>query len=129
MYFDGLAGRRCFCPTPSRQRHRGTPRFWLRRDTYPDTRRLTIPAGVAADMARRRPPLHSTFAAQYVRYRDGGRLTTSDQRREHAMGKLDGKKIAVLFTDGVEQVELDQPVEGFENEGAEVTYLTLETGE
>ena len=45
------------------------------------------------------------------------------------MGKLDGKKIAVLFTDGVEQVELDQPVEGLKNEGAEVTYLTLEPGE
>ena len=45
------------------------------------------------------------------------------------MGKLDGKKIAVLFTDGVEQVELDKPVEGLKNEGAEVTYLTLEPGE
>ena len=45
------------------------------------------------------------------------------------MGKLDGKKIAVLFTDGVEQVELDKPVEGIKNEGAEVTYLTLEPGE
>jgi deglycase len=45
------------------------------------------------------------------------------------MGKLDGKKVAVLFTDGVEQVELDKPVEGLKNEGAEVTYLTLEPGE
>jgi protease I len=45
------------------------------------------------------------------------------------MGKLDGKKIAVLFTDGVEQVELDKPVESIKNEGAEVTYLTLEPGE
>jgi len=45
------------------------------------------------------------------------------------MGKLDGKKIAVLFTDGVEQVELEKPVEGIKNEGAEVTYLTLEAGE
>ena len=45
------------------------------------------------------------------------------------MGKLDGKKIAVLFTDGVEQVELDKPVEGIKNEGGEVTYLTLEAGE
>jgi protease I len=45
------------------------------------------------------------------------------------MGKLDGKKIAVLFTDGVEQVELDKPVESVKNEGAEVTYLTLEAGE
>ncbi len=45
------------------------------------------------------------------------------------MGKLDGKKIAALFTDGVEQVELDKPVEGLKNEGAEVTYITLEAGE
>jgi protease I len=45
------------------------------------------------------------------------------------MGKLDGKKIAVLFTDGVEQVELEKPVDGIKNEGAEVTYLTLEAGE
>jgi protease I len=45
------------------------------------------------------------------------------------MGKLDGKKVAVLFTDGVEQVELDKPVEGLKDEGADVTYLTLEPGE
>ena len=45
------------------------------------------------------------------------------------MGKLDGKKVAVLFTDGVEQVELDKPVDALKDEGAEVTYLTLEPGE
>ena len=45
------------------------------------------------------------------------------------MGKLDGKKVAVLFTDGVEQVELEKPVEGLKGEGAEVQYLTLEPGE
>jgi protease I len=45
------------------------------------------------------------------------------------MGKLDGKKVAVLFTDGVEQAELDKPVQGLKEEGAEVTYLTLEPGE
>src|SRR5215211_7205788 len=45
------------------------------------------------------------------------------------MGKLDGKKIAVLFTDGVEQVELEKPVDALKDEGAEVTYLTLEPGE
>ncbi len=45
------------------------------------------------------------------------------------MGKLDGKKIAVLFTDGVEQAELEKPVEGLKGEGAEVDYLTLEPGE
>jgi protease I len=45
------------------------------------------------------------------------------------MGKLDGKKVAVLFTDGVEQVELDKPVEGLKEAGADVVYLTLEPGE
>src|SRR5215213_3940807 len=45
------------------------------------------------------------------------------------MGKLDGKKIAFLFTDGVEQVELDKPAEAVKEAGGEVEYLTLETGE
>jgi len=45
------------------------------------------------------------------------------------MGKLDGKKVAALFTDGVEQVELDKPVEAIKEEGGEVTYVSLETGE
>jgi protease I len=45
------------------------------------------------------------------------------------MGKLDGKKVAALFTDGVEQVELEKPVEGLEGEGADVEYVTLEAGE
>jgi protease I len=45
------------------------------------------------------------------------------------MGKLDGKKVAALFTDGVEQVELEKPVDGLKGEGADVEYVTLEAGE
>jgi protease I len=45
------------------------------------------------------------------------------------MGKLDGKKVAALFTDGVEQVELEKPTESLRGEGADVEYVTLETGE
>jgi protease I len=45
------------------------------------------------------------------------------------MGKLDGKKIAFLFTDGVEQVELEKPLEAVKNEGADVECLSLEEGE
>ncbi len=45
------------------------------------------------------------------------------------MGKLDGKKIAFLFTDGVEQVELTEPLEAVKNEGAEVDCISLEDGE
>ena len=45
------------------------------------------------------------------------------------MGKLDGKKIAFLFTDGVEQVELYKPAHAVREAGGEVEYLTLEPGE
>lgn len=45
------------------------------------------------------------------------------------MGKLDGKKIAFLATDGVEQVELTSPWEALKDEGAEVELISLEDGE
>ncbi len=44
-------------------------------------------------------------------------------------GKLEGKKIAFLFTDGVEQVELDKPAEAVKEAGADVEYVSLEEGE
>jgi protease I len=45
------------------------------------------------------------------------------------MGKLDGKKIAFLATDGVEQVELVEPRKAVEAEGADVELISLEKGE
>src|SRR4051812_13366856 len=45
------------------------------------------------------------------------------------MGKLDGKTIAFLFTNGVEQVELEKPIEAVENEGAECVKVSIEEGE
>ncbi|CAN5484420.1 type 1 glutamine amidotransferase domain-containing protein [soil metagenome] len=45
------------------------------------------------------------------------------------MGKLDGKRIAFLQTDGVEQVELVKPLEAIKEEGAEATLVSLEEGE
>ena len=36
------------------------------------------------------------------------------------MGKLDGKRIAFLATDGVEQVELTEPLKAVRDAGAEV---------
>src|ERR687885_2629282 len=45
------------------------------------------------------------------------------------MGKLNGKKIAFLATDGVEQVELIEPRKAVESEGAEVELISLEKGE
>jgi protease I len=45
------------------------------------------------------------------------------------MGKLDGKKIAFLATDGVEQVELTEPRKAVEEEGAETKLVSLEDGQ
>lgn len=44
-------------------------------------------------------------------------------------GKLHGKKIAVLATDGFEQVELTEPKKNLEKEGAKVTVLSIKSGE
>jgi protease I len=45
------------------------------------------------------------------------------------MGKLDGKKIAFLATDGVEEIELTEPRKAVENEGAETELISLKAGE
>jgi protease I len=45
------------------------------------------------------------------------------------MGKLDGKKIAFLAADGVEQVELVQPWDAVKNEGGQPELLSLEDGQ
>src|SRR3954466_9187198 len=43
--------------------------------------------------------------------------------------ELDGKKIAILAANGVEQVELEQPREAVESAGAETELLSIEDGE
>jgi protease I len=44
-------------------------------------------------------------------------------------GKLDGKRVAFLFTEGVEQVELEKPLEAVREAGADVDLVSLEQGE
>ena len=43
--------------------------------------------------------------------------------------ELQGKTIAFLFTDGVEQVELTKPLEAVKNAGADVELISLAKGE
>ena len=45
------------------------------------------------------------------------------------MGKLDGKKVAFLATDGVEQIELTEPWKKVEEEGGTPELVSLESGE
>ena len=44
-------------------------------------------------------------------------------------GRLNGKRIAILATDGVEQAELEQPREAVTREGARAEILSLSDGE
>ncbi len=43
--------------------------------------------------------------------------------------ELKGKRVAFLFTEGVEQVELTEPLEAVRKAGADVDLVSLETGE
>ena len=43
--------------------------------------------------------------------------------------ELRGRRVAILATDGVEQVELTQPRQAVEQAGAQVTLLSIHTGQ
>jgi deglycase len=45
------------------------------------------------------------------------------------MGKLDGKRVAFLATDGVEQVELTEPLKAVKDAGADVDLISLKAGD
>ncbi|MGZ4200644.1 MAG: type 1 glutamine amidotransferase domain-containing protein [Thermoleophilaceae bacterium] len=45
------------------------------------------------------------------------------------MGKLDGRRIAFIAADGVEQVELTEPWKAVESEGGQPELLSVEAGE
>ena len=45
------------------------------------------------------------------------------------MGKLDGKKIAFIAADGVEQVELTEPWKAVEQEGGQPELISVESGQ
>ncbi len=45
------------------------------------------------------------------------------------MSKLEGKRVAFLATDGVEQIELTKPWQALKEEGAEVILVSLKEGE
>src|SRR5437773_4948021 len=52
-----------------------------------------------------------------------------DHEGRDMAGKLDGKRIAFLATDGVEQVELVEPRKAIEDAGADTELLSLQGGE
>jgi protease I len=52
------------------------------------------------------------------------------QRQEREMaGGLNGRRVAILATDGVERVELEQPRQALDGAGANTTLLSIKDGE
>jgi protease I len=45
------------------------------------------------------------------------------------MGRLDGKRVAIIAAEGVEQIELTEPRDAVEKEGAQTTLLSVEAGD
>ena len=56
-------------------------------------------------------------------------LRDSDRRRTMAGGTLQGKKVAIIAADMVEQVELVEPRKALEDAGAETHLISLKPGE
>src|SRR6059058_6489665 len=58
------------------------------------------------------------------------RLYTQDPSGvRHMANELQGKRVAFLFTEGVEQPELTEPLKAVEEAGAETDLVSLEPGE
>src|SRR5947209_20483889 len=51
------------------------------------------------------------------------------QSRRSIMSKLTGLRVAVLATDGVEETELTEPVKALKDAGAQVTIVSLKSGQ
>jgi protease I len=58
-----------------------------------------------------------------------GEALSSLEQEEHVAGELQGRKIAFLATDGVEQIEYTDPREAVEEAGATAHLVALEPGE
>src|SRR4029453_19028849 len=55
--------------------------------------------------------------------------TPTARARPEMAGELSGRRVAILATDGVERVELEQPRQALDGAGAQTTLLSIKTGE
>jgi len=56
-------------------------------------------------------------------------MRTKDQRKDETMPSLEGKKVAFVATDGVEQVELTEPWKAVEEAGGSPELVSIEEGD
>jgi deglycase len=56
-------------------------------------------------------------------------MRTPERRKEEQMASLEGKKVAFVATDGVEQVELTEPWKAVEQAGGTPELISIEAGD
>ena len=87
--------------------------------------------GVQANLTRRlaqtkRFSIYDQLPQRSRNFFDGRQITDANkiQREEILMGKLHGKKVAILVADGFEQVEMTKPREALVEAGAEMKIVS-----
>jgi deglycase len=56
-------------------------------------------------------------------------MRTQQRRKEEHMASLEGKKVAFVATDGVEQVELTEPWKAVEEAGGTPELISIQEGD
>ena len=99
----------------------------------PTRARTTIRDNVVVMMLDRPPNRRTDRSSRLVASPQPGWVVTTDDRlttlERHMANELQGKTIAIIATDGVEQVELTEPRMAVENAGATAVLLSPETGD
>src|SRR6476620_1174908 len=106
-------------------------------NTVSSTSRRTVelPPVAGSSSRARRIPARASIGTRAPCQRFGNPFPGSRKERRTAkkgdskMGKLDGKTIAFIATDGVEQVELTEPWKAVEQAGGKPELLSLESGQ
>jgi len=76
----------------------------------------------------RSPLWNSVMIETYPGPTEGKRSTMPATKGRNMAGRLNGKRIAILATDGVEQVELTEPRDAVTAEGARTEIVSLAPG-
>src|SRR5262245_45854885 len=123
----------CEAGSPGRsqpwQRTRSSPRGRSRkRPCHRRRPRLLCPIPTCPRGSLRRPTLRTNPRLRHSR-RSRGARTRRVERSDMADKPLQGKRIAFLATDGVEQVELTEPWKAVEEAGAEPVLVSPKDGQ
>src|SRR5207249_2332272 len=76
----------------------------------------------------RHPRIHCRARLQRARFGTGSIGATTTRIRRRSMEDLKGKRVAILVTNGFEQIEMTSPREALERAGAKCTLIAPKAG-